>query len=164
MTDAGAAARDAGRDTSRVAFRHLAIVVPDPRAAEEYYCRVFAMEVVGREAEAADGEWYSLPPDKGWADAEAAGIELGFVALRRDHVVLPLFRGPAIPGQIHAVGLVMDAQSIGELRARLPASATVEAAEPAYLEFVDPFGIRWQISTNRRFRTSGDISGRWLEV
>jgi len=50
-------------------IRHTALVVPDLRAAEGYYRRVFDMELIGREAELADGQWYSLPLDKGWDEA-----------------------------------------------------------------------------------------------
>lgn len=147
-----------------VDFRHVAIVVAELRAAEEYYRHVFGMELIGREAEGDDGESYSLPPGKGWDDAEAAGIELGFVALRRGEAILALLRGPASPGQIHAIGIVMPELDIAGVRARLPPHAEVVGDGPGYLEFVDPFGVRWQISTDRRFRMAGDITGRWLAV
>jgi len=146
------------------AFRHLAIVVSDLRAAEEYYGQVFGMELIGREAEGDHGESYSLPSDKGWDDAEAAGIDLGFVALRRHQAILALLRGSASPGQIYAVGMVMPERDILGVRGRLPQDAEVVADVPGYLEFVDPFAVRWQISTDRRFRTAGDIAGRWLAV
>ena len=57
-------------------LRHIALFVPDLRPAERYYQSVFDMALVGREAELADGLWYTLPFDKGWDEAEAAGIEL----------------------------------------------------------------------------------------
>ncbi len=56
-------------------LRHIALLVPDLRAAEQYYQAVFEMEVIGREAVLKDGLWYPLPFDKGWDDAEAAAIE-----------------------------------------------------------------------------------------
>jgi catechol 2,3-dioxygenase-like lactoylglutathione lyase family enzyme len=34
-----------------ISFRHLALVVPDLRAAEDYYRSIFDMELIGREAE-----------------------------------------------------------------------------------------------------------------
>ena len=79
--------------------RHIALFVPDLRAAESYYQSIFDMEIIGREAELADGEWYTLPFDKGWDEAEAAGVELGMVALRKDEFGLALFRGDAPPGR-----------------------------------------------------------------
>ena len=68
--------------------RHIALVVPDLREAEEYYQSLFGMELIGREAELEDGLSYTLSFDKGWDDAQAAGIELGMVALRKGEIVL----------------------------------------------------------------------------
>ena len=65
-------------------LRHIALFVPDLRTAEHCYQSIFDMELIGREAELADGLWYSLPFDKDWDEAEAAGIELGMVGLRKD--------------------------------------------------------------------------------
>jgi len=39
-------------------LRHIALVVPDLRAGEDYYRSVFGMGLIGREAELADGLWY----------------------------------------------------------------------------------------------------------
>ena len=69
-------------------LRHIALFVPDLRAAERYYRSVFDMELIGREAELEDGLWYTLPFDKGWDEAESAGIELGMVGLRKDEFAL----------------------------------------------------------------------------
>lgn len=76
-------------------FRHLAVFVSDLRRAEQYYQDLFRMELIGREAEGEDGETYALPPNRGWEEAEEAGIQLSLVALRRDEVILALFRGQA---------------------------------------------------------------------
>ncbi len=145
-------------------FRHLAVFVSDLRRAEQYYQDLFRMELIGREAEGEDGETYALPPNRGWEEAEEAGIQLSLVALRRDEVILALFRGQAGHDQVYAVGLVMDKADMAEVRARFGRDASLAADEQAYLEFVDPFGLRWQISTDRRFRTAGEIAGRWLAV
>ena len=63
---------------------HTALFVPHLRRAESYYQLIFDMELIGREAELADGQWYTLPFDKAWEGADAAGIELGMVCLRTD--------------------------------------------------------------------------------
>ena len=65
-------------------IRHIALFVPDLRAAEEYYQSLLGMELIGREAELEDDLWYTLPLEKSWDDAEAASIELGMLALRKD--------------------------------------------------------------------------------
>ena len=144
-------------------YRHVAMVVPDLRAAEEYYRSVFDMELIGREAPQPDGLWYTLPFDKDWDDAAAAGVTLAMVALRKDQFVLALFQGEAAPGQVVFVGLSMPADDIAGVRSRLPQGAP--EGPPDWLEFTDPYGITWQLSKpGNEFRTSGDWAGRWLTL
>jgi catechol 2,3-dioxygenase-like lactoylglutathione lyase family enzyme len=146
-------------------LRHVALIVPDLRAAERYYQSVFDMELIGREAELADGLWYTLPFDKDWDEAEAAGIELGMLGLRKGAMVLALFRGDAPPGQVFAIGLRMPADEIAMVRTRLPKDAEVTPDKPDHLEFHDPYQIMWQISVpGEEFRTSGDFANRWLKL
>ena len=144
-------------------FRHVGLVVSDLRAAERFYRETFDMELLGRESWGNDGNSYALRPDKGWDDAEAAGVDLHFVAVRRDQVVLALFTGDAQPGQVFAMGLVMDAAEIADLRVRL-AGEGVLSERNDFVEFLDPFGIRWQISTSREFLHAGQIADRWIEI
>ena len=141
----------------------MALMVSDLRAAEDFDRATFDMDVLGRESWAEDGLSYALRPDKGWDDAEAAGIDLRFVALRRDSVVFALLAGDVQPGQVFAVGLVMKADEISEVRSHL-ADETVMGEGPEFLEFFDPFGVRWQISTSREFLHAGQIAGRWIDV
>ncbi len=144
---------------------HIALVVPDLRDAETFYRSVFDMELIGREAARADGLWATLPFDKGWDDAKAAGIELNMVALRTDQFVLALFRGAASPGQVYVIGLAMPAEEIAGVRARLPEGMRGRADSPDRLEFRDPWQITWQISLpGTAFRTAGDWANRWLEL
>jgi catechol 2,3-dioxygenase-like lactoylglutathione lyase family enzyme len=146
-------------------LRHIALFVPDLRQAEAYYQSLFEMELVGREAELEDGLWYTLPLDRGWDDTQAAGIELGMLALRKGEIVLALFAGDALPGQVYAIGLSLPAEEIARIRSRLPANAEVEMDEPDSLGFRDPYQIIWQISVpGSEFRTAGDFDGRWLDV
>ena len=146
-------------------LRHIALLVPDLRAAEEYYQAVFDMEVVGREALLEDGLWYTLPFDKGWDDAEAAAIDLGMLALRKGDFVLALLRGDVVFGQMYAVGLAMPAEEIAKVRVRLPYDTEVMEEGPTYLTFPDPYQIIWQISVpGDQFRTAGDFAGRWLRL
>jgi catechol 2,3-dioxygenase-like lactoylglutathione lyase family enzyme len=148
-----------------ISFRHIALIVPDLRAAEEYYQSIFDMESIGREAELADGLWYTLPFDKGWDEAEAAGIELGMLALRKDHFVLALFKGNVPPGQVSFIGLKMPPDEIARVKTRLPKDAEINDNGPDYLEFRDPYQIVWQISVpESEFRTSGEIANRWLKL
>ena len=146
-------------------FRHIALVVPDLQAAEQYYRSVFDMELIGREAELDDGLWYTLPFDKGWDEANAAGIELGMLALRKDQFVLALFKGDASPGQVCFIGLKMPSEEITRVKDRLPKDTQVNYDAMNQLEFRDPYQIVWQISLpESEFRTSGHSANRWLQL
>lgn len=151
-------------DTVTVA--HIALFVPDLRAAESFYQQLFAMQLLMREVELDDGLWYTLPPDKGWPDAAAAGIELGMIALRRDAFVLALFQGnPAPQATVLEIGISLPDPAIAAVRDRLPESAEFVTHERGDLMFRDPFGYLWHlVPTGRVFRSNGESSGRWLEV
>jgi catechol 2,3-dioxygenase-like lactoylglutathione lyase family enzyme len=143
----------------------IALVVPDLRSAEQYYRTVFDMALIGREAELPDGLWYTLPHDQGWDEAEAAGIKLGMLSLRKDEFVIALFRGDVLPGQVSVIGLAMPLEEIAGVRARLPNGASIGNDAPDRLEFQDPYQITWQISLpGDEFRTAGDFAGRWLKL
>ena len=145
--------------------RHIALFVPDLRRAESYYQSVFDMELVGREAELPDGLWYTLPFDKGWDEAEAAGIELGMLFLRKDEFGLGLFKGNAPPGQVYVIGLKMPMEEIAKVRARLPENTPVSEDAPDSLEFRDLYQITWQIVLPESdFRTAGEFANRWLKL
>ena len=146
-------------------LRHIAFLVPDLRVAEAYYMRVLDMEIIGREAMLKDGLWYTLPFDKAWDDAVAGGIDLDMVALRKGSFVLALFRGNPVFGQIYALGLVMPAEEIARIRARLGEDAQITEEGPAHISFIDPYQINWQISgPGNEFRTSGDFADRWIQL
>jgi catechol 2,3-dioxygenase-like lactoylglutathione lyase family enzyme len=146
-------------------LRHIALFVPDLRKAERYYQSVFDMELIGREAELADGLWYTLPFDKGWDDADAAGIKLDMLALRKDEFALAFFRGDAPAGQVNVIGLRMLAEEIARVRARLPGDTQILEDQPDYLEFREPYQITWQIMfPGNKFSTSGVFANRWLKL
>ena len=146
-------------------LRHIALFVPDLREAERFYQSIFDMELIGREAELADGLWYTLPFDKGWDEAEAAGIQLDMLALRKDEFGLALFRGDVPAGQVNVIGLRMPIEELARVRARLPGDTQVLEDEPDYLEFRDPYQITWQIMfPGSKFSTAGVFANRWLKL
>jgi catechol 2,3-dioxygenase-like lactoylglutathione lyase family enzyme len=146
-------------------MKHIALFVPDLQLAERYYQTVFDMELVGREAELADGLWYTLPFDKGWDDAVGVGIQLGMVALRKDEFVLALFRGDAPQGQVFAIGITMPAEEIARVRTQLPRETVLCEGESDFIEFRDIYGISWQVSNQGSdFRTAGTYADRWLQL
>jgi len=147
-----------------ISLRHIALVVPDLRTAEAYYQPLFEMQLIGREAQLGDGLWYTLPFDKNWEDAEAAGIELGMLALRSGAFVLAIFQGEAPLGQVFAIGLHMSGREIAKVRGRLPRDAEVLEDGSNSLVFRDPYQITWQISVpGTEFSTAGDFADRWIK-
>lgn len=149
-------------------FRHLALFVEDLRESEEHYVRLFDREVLFREAPLEAGGpqaeiWATLPSDRDWEDAAAAGIELGMVALRRNDFILALFAGKPAGNQVYAVGLVMDVKEIEGVAGRL-SPASVETKEDGWLAFVDRYGMRWHLADRAEFRSYGAAFDRWLDL
>jgi len=148
-----------------ISLRHVALFVPDLRAAEAYYQPLFEMQLIGREAQLDDGLWFTLPFDKSWEDAEAAGITLGMLALRQGAFVLALVKGEVPSGQVYAIGLSLSEAEIAGVRARLPPEGAVLKASAGNLAFRDPYGITWQLSLpGNEFRTAGDLGQRWIDL
>jgi catechol 2,3-dioxygenase-like lactoylglutathione lyase family enzyme len=147
-----------------VELNHIALLVPDLREAEAHYRTIFAADLIGREHQQDDGCWCSLPPDRGWEDAEAAGIELQWVGLRRDNLIIALLLGePEAQPTLYCIGLTVTAEEVAELREHLPGSVTIEAHTDTTLTFVDRFGFRWQCS-GPGFGTAGEVRGDWLDL
>jgi catechol 2,3-dioxygenase-like lactoylglutathione lyase family enzyme len=143
---------------------HVALFVPNLQMAEKFYKKIFDMELIGREVEKGDNLWFTLPFDKGWDDVAAAGVELGMTALRREGLVLALFRGDYPPGQVFAIGLNATEEEIKNIRENLPTEIKIDVHQAERLEFVDPYHITWQIAVDPVFRTSGDFADRWLDI
>ncbi len=113
----------------------------------------------------ADGLWYTLPFDKSWEDAEAAGVELGMVALRKGAFVLALIQGQATQGQVFAIGLCLSGEEIAWVRDHLPKDVQLLEHSANVLAFRDRYQITWQISIlGNEFRTAGDFADRWLNI
>jgi len=146
-------------------IRHIALTVPDLQEAEAYYQTLLGMELLGRETQLGDGEWYQLPFDKGWEEAKAAGIELRMLALRKGAIVLALFSGGESRGQVFAIGLTLSQEEITEVRTRLPKDSLLLLDLPTRLHFIDRYGIMWQLELpGVDFRMNGEANGRWLEL
>jgi len=149
-----------------VAFvcKYVALYVPDLRAAEDFYRRVFGVEPLFREAE-RDGQWWAVPDGRTWDDVLAAGVEIRMTALRRDALVLALFHGEPRPGTVHEVSIGLDPSEIEGLGERPPDGLRIVERREGFLRFDDPFGFRWVVQRpDAVFRSSGEIAGRWLDV
>lgn len=147
-----------------VICKHIALFVPDLRAAEEFYRRIFGMDLLFRESEVGGEEsWYTLPPEKGWEDAEMAGIELAMVALKRDEFILALFRGAPQHGTVCEICFGLAADEIEMVQARLRDEPISSEHRERWLRFDDPFGFRWTLQEPHvAFKSSGEIAERWL--
>jgi catechol 2,3-dioxygenase-like lactoylglutathione lyase family enzyme len=145
-------------------IRHIALHVPDLRAAETYYEELFAMELIGREAPVSSTEWATLPFDKTWDDADAAGVEIGMVALRSGAFTLALFPGSPQAGTLFAIGLTVSPDELAAIRQRLPEDAPVVESDERSITFFDQHGFAWQLATGHAFSTAGVFADRWLDV
>ena len=145
---------------------HLALRVEDLQKAEAFYTNLFGLEVAFREAETSDG-WRTLPQDKSWADAQAAGIELDLVMLHREVFALALVKTDAlaIGGSLDHIGLQVDEEELGRLRKQ---AANLGCELVADLTFDDPFRVRWEIATtpysDLPSHSTGAQTGRWLKL
>jgi catechol 2,3-dioxygenase-like lactoylglutathione lyase family enzyme len=143
-------------------WKHVALFVPDLRSAEDFYRPTFDLELLFRERRQDDGDWYTLQPDTAWDEAASRGIEPDMVALARDDFVLALFRGTPQPGTVVELSVGMTRDELDNVRARLPGGLEVSESASA-ISFDDPFGFHWFVkSSETRFRSSGEIAGRWL--
>src|SRR5262249_40386705 len=131
------------------AVTHIALIVSPLRQAEEFYQTLFALEVAFREAEITEG-WYTLPPDAGWDEAEAAGISLGLCSLHRDAFTLALEAGASSAGgRLSHIGVQMDTQDLARLRTVAPTlGCQVVQDGQTILVFDDHYGIRWEMTTS----------------
>jgi catechol 2,3-dioxygenase-like lactoylglutathione lyase family enzyme len=151
------------------AVTHIALLVTPLRPAEEFYRRLFALEVAFREAETAAG-WYTLPADAGWDEAEAAGIALGLCSLHRDAFTLALEEGAGSGcGRLSHLGVQVDAEDLARLRSIAPTlGCQVVQDGQAILVFDDPYGVRWEMTTvayeDPRRLSTGARLGHWLSL
>ena len=149
---------------------HIALRVGDLQKAEALYRNLFGLEVAFREAETSDG-WRTLPQDKSWADAQAAGIELDMVMLHREGFVLALAKTdtPAIGGILDHIGLQVDEEELVRLRkeaANLECELVGDHPKGCILH--DPLRVRWEITTESYSDppslSHGASTGRWLKL
>ena len=142
---------------------HIALNVSPLEEAGEFYRELFRLEVAFREAETPAG-WATLPDDAGWAEARAAGIQLGLSALSRDSFTLALEGGDS-PQRLSHLGLAVDPAEMDALRTRArELNCRLMLDRPDLIVFRDPYGVQWEITTSATLQSSGDRTGRWLDV
>jgi catechol 2,3-dioxygenase-like lactoylglutathione lyase family enzyme len=143
---------------------HIALFVPDLQEAEQYYQNLFTMELIGREILHENGQSATLPFDKGWEDAKAAGLKIGMSALKKGKLVLALFSGKKSLGQVFAIGLNATQDEMDNIYRKLSPETQIDVHQADRLEFIDHFHITWQIAVDPVFRTAGDYANRWVDI
>jgi len=142
--------------------KYIAPFVPDLRAAEEFYGRLVAMDLLFREGK-RDGAWAALRPGESWDDVKAAGAELLMVALRRGAFVLALFQGTPTPGTVVEICLGLEPEEIDAVLARLPEDGPLLDEPGGEIKFEDPFGFcRTLQAPDAPFVSPAALAGRWL--
>jgi catechol 2,3-dioxygenase-like lactoylglutathione lyase family enzyme len=146
---------------------HVALRVADLRGAEAFYTALFGLQVAFREAEVADG-WRTLPEGSGWQDAQAAGISLDLSVLHRDALHLALEgagEGFVAGGRLSHVGLEVTEVELQRLRQAAPGmGCQIVLDRQGLLVLDDPYGVRWELTTAYKPRSTGAATGRWLDV
>ena len=143
--------------------KYIALFVPDLRAAESHYRGLFGMELLFREGRLGE-TWGTLPPDKGWADAEQAQVDLKMVALERGDFVLALFQGAPQPGTVLEICFGLDGDAIDAIKADLPEGVAL-VDDDGFTKLEDRFGYHWTLEVPEvPFVSYGERVGQWLEV
>jgi hypothetical protein len=152
------------------AVTHVALRVVNVHEAEEYYARLFDLEVAWREAETEAG-WCTLPDDKTWHDAEAAGIAIDLVFLWRDGFGLALEKADVLNhnGRLSHIGILVDQAMFNAIRQNASElQCTLQMESETTLVFDDRFDVRWEPTTlpfnHPRMQSSGARRGRWLQL
>ncbi len=146
-------------------YHHLALTVPDLRAAEAFFSQVFDLPRKFLEGRGPDGEWGSLPPGKDWDGAAAAGITVKMAALGRNDFVLALFQGEPSQGTIVEIGIAVPPEEVDAIRRRLPPNTQVSSEGQGDLLFTDPYGFTWHIEpSGTPFVTMAETDGSWFDL
>jgi len=121
-------------------------VVGDLRAAEAFYCELFGLVVAWREPVPENA-----PFDLTWDELDAAGVSPEIVMLHEGRFRLAVTLGEASAGRgvIDHVGLQVTPEHFRAVRerARRGGFAVVFERQDELFDFVDPFGVEWELDT-----------------
>ncbi len=149
---------------------HIALRVQAIREAEAFYRGLFGLSVAWREALVGD-TWRTLPEDADWDDAEAAGIILRLVMLYDRGFALALEASDdATPGgRLSHLGLQVNAEELDRLRrVASEAGCAVTVHRAAVVIIDDPYGVRWEVTSDTYddppLTSSGARLGNWIDL
>jgi catechol 2,3-dioxygenase-like lactoylglutathione lyase family enzyme len=130
-------------------FDHVALRVPDLARAERFYHTFFGMDIVYR-AYREDGRWEQLDETFDWTEGILTGVYPEIVRLENGPVALVLIdvglAQPIYENRIDHVSVVVSPEVLAQVRGRaLFHSFTVREDGQRAFQFVDPFGLVWQL-------------------
>jgi catechol 2,3-dioxygenase-like lactoylglutathione lyase family enzyme len=147
-----------------VQISHFGITVADVLAAERLYAQLFGMSVYVREALTPRG-WRSLDPDLTPEAAEAFGLSIGMVVLRRGQFALSLQQETETRITLleHAA-IIVPAPEFEALKARVVQfGLTLLQDTPSRFVFADPNGMIWEITDADILLTAKDMGHGWVD-
>lgn len=149
---------------------HIALRVLTLRQAEAFYQHLFGLSIAWREALVGD-TWRTLPDGASWDDAEEAGITLRLVMLydRGFALALEASDDATSSGRLSHLGIQVSMEELDRLRrvaSELGCTVTAHRAAVAIID--DPYGIRWEVTTDAYddppHMSTGARMGNWLEL
>jgi catechol 2,3-dioxygenase-like lactoylglutathione lyase family enzyme len=150
------------------ALTHVALRVPDLRAAEQFYASLLGREPAFREAE-VDGAWYTLPAGTGWEEEAAGGARPTMCMIRWDGFAVALVEedagGPGGAGLVDHVGLMAEEDDLDRIR-RLADELGLRVVHerPGLVTVEDPYGLCWEVSLSGGIASQGERLGNWLDL
>jgi catechol 2,3-dioxygenase-like lactoylglutathione lyase family enzyme len=142
---------------------HIGLTVPDLLAAEEFYRRVFSMEVLVREVRSGSA-WRSLDPAIEWAEAARLGLHIHMVVLTRDQFAVALDKGSELGRPTH-LGLFVNPPEYELILTEVKRDGLErrETSSSRFL-FADPFRVLWEVQSERKLLTAEDMGMGWISV
>ncbi|WP_435345478.1 VOC family protein [Haloarchaeobius sp. HRN-SO-5] len=143
-------------------LHHLVLLVDDVPEGERFYQELFDVDVLFREG-TLDGEPGTVPDDRSWPAAQAAGVTPYMSFLGRDEFFLALAAaddGEDGTGRIDHVALAVDDDTLDSIAERARAQGCrVEQTAGHHCFVEDDHGVEWELNAGSRppSRTFGEL-------
>jgi catechol 2,3-dioxygenase-like lactoylglutathione lyase family enzyme len=133
-------------------FDHVALRVQDLSRAERFYHSFFGMDVAYR-AYREDGRWEQVDETFDWSTSIHEGPFPEIVRMENGPVAVVLIAAgmaqPVYENRIDHLSVVVTPQVLAQIRGKaLFQSFTVREDGQRAFQFVDPFGLVWQLMTD----------------
>ena len=133
-------------------FDHVALRVHDLARAERFYHSFFGMDVIHR-AYRSDGRWEQVDETFDWSASVNSGPFPEIVRLENGPIALVLIDAgmaqPVYENRIDHVSVIVRPEVLAQIRGKaLFQSFTIREDGQRAFQFVDPFGLVWQLMTD----------------